>query len=58
MKNIPNFLVFVKSHSAEKCKRGSLGVFEHPFFSKIEKKEGGPFGDIEKKREKSLTKQK
>ena len=29
-------------------KEGPLGVFEHPFFCKIEKIEGGPFGDIEK----------
>ena len=25
-----------------------MGVFEHPFFCKIEKIEGGPFGDIKK----------
>ena len=30
------------------AKGGSLGVFEHPFFCKIEKNEGGPFGDIKK----------
>ena len=29
-------------------KGGPLGVFEHPFFCKIEKMKGGPFGDIEK----------
>ena len=29
-------------------KEGPLGVFEHPFFCKMEKNEGGPFGDIEK----------
>ena len=28
-------------------KKGPLGVFEHPL-SKIEKKKGGPFGDIKK----------
>ena len=28
-----------KSHSAEKYKRGPSGVFEHPFFCKIEKNE-------------------
>ena len=28
------FLVSGKSHSAEKCKRGNVGVFEHPFFCK------------------------
>ena len=49
------FLVPSKSHSAEKCKRGPLEVFEHPFFYKIEKNEGGPFEDIKKIREKSLT---
>ena len=32
------FLVSGKSHSAEKCKRGPLGVFKHPFFCKIGKK--------------------
>ena len=32
------FLVLGKSHSADKCKRGHLGVFEHPFFGKIGKK--------------------
>ena len=39
-------------------KGGPLGVFEHPFFYKIEKIEGGPFGDIKKICEKSLTKPK
>ena len=29
-------------------KGGPLGVFEHPFFCKIGKNEGGPFGDIKK----------
>ena len=29
-------------------KEGPLGNFEHPFFCKIEKNEGGPFGDIKK----------
>ena len=35
------FLVLGKSHSADICKRGHLGVFEHPFFGKIGKNEGG-----------------
>ena len=35
------FLVLGKSHSADKCKRGHLGVFEHPFFGKPGKNEGG-----------------
>ena len=53
LKNFPNFFsnffeVYGKSHSAEKCKRGPLEVFEHPFFCKIEKNEGGLFGDIKK----------
>ena len=34
------FLVLGKSHSADKCKRGHLGVFEHTFFGKIGKNEG------------------
>ena len=38
----------VSRKGAEKCKRGPLGVFEHPFFCKIEKNEGRPFGDIKK----------
>ena len=44
-------------------KEGPLEVFEHPFFCKIEKNEGGPFGDMEKicekkshKAEKTCTK--
>ena len=41
-------MVLGKSHSADKCKRGHLGVFEHPFFGKMEKNEGGPSGDIKK----------
>ena len=28
-------------------KEGPLGVYEHPFFCKLEKNEGGPFGDVE-----------
>ena len=32
------FFVSGKSHSAENCKWGPLGVFEHPFFCNIEKK--------------------
>ena len=47
-----DFFVSGKSHSAENCKRGPLGVFEHPFFCKIGKNEGGPFGD---NNQKSLT---
>ena len=35
-------MVSGKSHSAEKCKRGHLGVFEHPFSCKIGKNEGDP----------------
>ena len=44
------------SHSAEKCKRGPLGVFEHPFHCKIEKKEEGLFGDLKKICEKKSQK--
>ena len=36
-------------------KGGPLEVFEHPFFCKIEKNEGGPFGDIEKICEKKVS---
>ena len=32
-----------------------MGVFEHPFFCKIGKNEGGPFGDNKKIAEKSIT---
>ena len=32
------FLVSGKSHSAETCKRGTPGVFEHPCFAKSTKK--------------------
>ena len=39
-------------------KGGPLGVFEHPFFCKIERNEGGPSGDSKKICEKSLTKPK
>ena len=46
--NFRIFFVSGKSHSAEKCKRGPLGVFEHPLFCKIGKK----------LRKKSLTKPK
>ena len=35
------FLVSGKSHSAEKCKRGPLGVCEHPLFCNIGKNETG-----------------
>ena len=61
--NFEIFLVSGESHSAEKCKRGPLRVFEHPFFCKIEKNEGGLFGVIKKicekkshKSEKTCTK--
>ena len=37
-------------------KGGSLGVFENPFFCKIEKIEEGPFGDIKKDCEKKSHK--
>ena len=40
------------------CKRGPLGGFELPFLCKIKKMKGGPFGDIKKICEKSLTKPK
>ena len=40
------FLVSGESHSVEKCERGPLGVFEHPFFCKIGKNERVPFRDI------------
>ena len=33
-----SFLASGKSHSVGKCGRETLGVFEHPFFCKIEKK--------------------
>ena len=36
-------MVSGKSHSAEKCKKGPLGVFEHPSLCKIGKNEGGTF---------------
>ena len=53
------FEVSGKSHCTEKCKRGPLAVFQHPFFCKIGKKmKGGPFGDIKKIAKKSLTKPK
>ena len=53
------FLVSGKSHSAKNVKGGTWGVFEHPFFCKIEKKlKGGPYGDIKKIAKKSLTKPK
>ena len=44
------------SHSAEKCKRGTLLIYKHAFCSKITKNsKGGPFGDIKKNSKKSLT---
>ena len=36
-------------------KGGPLGVFEHPFFCKVEKNEGGPLGDIKKFAKKSQS---
>ena len=51
-------MVSGKSRSAKNVQEGPLGVFEHPLFCKIEKNEGGPFGDIEKIAKKSLTKPK
>ena len=39
----------------DKCKRGHLGVSEHPFFGKIEKMKGGPLETFEKFAKKSLT---
>ena len=36
-----------KSHNAENCQRGPLGVFEHPFFCRIEKKLKGGGGHLE-----------
>ena len=33
-----------------------MGVFEHPFFGKMGKKEGGPSGDIKKNCEKKSHK--
>ena len=39
-------------------KEGSLEVFEHPFFCRIEKNEGGPFADIEKICEKKVSRPK
>ena len=40
----------------ENVKGRPLGVFEHPFFCKIGKNEGGPFGDIIKTCEKKYHK--
>ena len=45
------FKIFLVSGSRivpKNVKRGPLVVFEHPFFCKIEKNEGGPFGDFKK----------
>ena len=40
-KNFLNFFeVSGKLHCTEKCKRGPLAVFQHPFFCKIGKNEG------------------
>ena len=56
------FLVSGKSHGAENVKKGVLGVFEHPFFCKIEKNEGDPLETLKKfakkshKAEKTCTK--
>ena len=50
------FLVSGKSHSDKKCKRGLWEFLNIHSFAKKEKIEGGPFGDIEKVCEKSLTK--
>ena len=36
-------------------KGGTLGVFEHSFFCKIEKNEWGPFGDIKKNLRKKVS---
>ena len=41
-------MVSGKSHSAKNVKEGPLKVSGHPFFCKIGKNEGGPFGDIKK----------
>ena len=35
------FFISGKSHSPKNVKEGPLGVFEHPFFCKIEKNEKG-----------------
>ena len=49
--------IFLKSPVSrivsKNVKGDPLGVFQHPFFCKIEKIEGGPFGDIKKMRKKS-----
>ena len=53
------FLVSGKSHSAEKCKRGPLGVFEHPLFCNIGKNETGkPLETFKKNCEKVLPSRK
>ena len=62
MKKIRTFFEFFWSPVSrivpKNVKGGPLGVFEHPSFCKIEKNEGGPFGDIEKICEKKVTKPK
>ena len=53
------FLVSGKLHSAEKWKRGSLGVFKHPCFLQIRKKLNGDHLETLKEfGKKSLTKPK
>ena len=52
------FLSPVSRIVPKNVKESPLGVFEHPFVCKIEKNEGGPFGDIKKMCEKGLTKPK
>ena len=48
-----------KSHSAAKCKTGTLWDFSNiHYVAKYQKLKGGPFGDIKKICEKSLTKPK
>ena len=66
MENIPNFSIFffdffwfpVSRIVPKHVKGGTLGVFEHLFFCKIDKKmTGGPFGDFcEKKSHKAEKK--
>ena len=49
-----SFGVSGKSHSAEKCKEGAFGSFRTTILLQNRKKiERGPFGDIEKKLQKS-----
>ena len=50
-KNLKFLIFFFRklSHSAEKCKRGTILIYKHTFCCEITKNsDGGPFGDIKK----------